>query len=308
MKQQVTRLCSDRQLTQNRNTIRWHTHRHTHTERERKRGDALCFVVFEQHFRSSQPCFLSPVKNAVFVAFWIFINSTQSLLWLKFSIHFWVCDQYILLLKNFWSELGELKTLWFPHLRWKHLDLDLVLQRANTVRAQSSLQAFWNIEPFVGSACLALWEHCQPNPSTMTLQASVHRGEGGGGCSDTVLRYPTTTWRGSPARTLDCVWWQLKVSHTHVHADRTIFRYDSRKSKRDVLTSRFTKKCWLDLYPVKEKNNVSQLQPVRTRSLRHLSVKTPISRRRQRRAAATTVRRSADNADGCRVSAAWNEG
>lgn len=139
--------------------------------------------------------------------------------------------------------------------------------------------------------------HCRP------LSTGV-----GGRCSDTVLRYPTTTRRGSPARTLDCVWWQLKVSHTHAHADRTIFCYDSRKSKRDVLTSRFTKKCWPDLYPAKQTTNVSQLRDVRAGSPRRLSVKTPINRRRQRRAAATTVRRSADNADGCRVSAAWNEG
>lgn len=52
------------------------------------------------------------------------------------------------------------RMLWFQrHQVWTSLE------HANTVRAWSSLQAFWNIKPFVRSVCLGMWEQCHSTPA-----------------------------------------------------------------------------------------------------------------------------------------------
>lgn len=174
------------------------------------------------------------------------------------------------------------RMLWFQqHRVWTSLE------RANAVRARSSLQAFWNIKPFVRSVCLGMWEQCHSTPAN----------------TDTAGLCP-----------LGRVQWHDVLLNNHINSRQgwTLILFDAswksqiyRAQTGQVSYARITEK-WNSMFwhCDSQKRSLNRLKPClvnkqkqlgfcshhKARTLCNQSLRTPIKRWQRRHAAATTVR------------------
>lgn len=201
------------------------------------------------------------------------------------------------------------RMLWFQqHQVWTSLE------RANTVRAWSSLQAFWNIKPFVRSVCLGMWEQCHSTPANTDTAGLCPVGR--------VQRYSVLLNNHiNRGQTWTLILFDASWKYQIYRAQTGQLSYAKIKEKwNSVFWHRDSQKRNLNRLKLCLVNKQKQLgfcSHHKARSLCNLSLKTSINRWQRRHAAATTAQRrccccpprnSAANSDGCRVSAVRNEG